>query len=94
MRSFPIFVSFANKPPLVVGGGELAAVKTRLLLKRAATVDVAAKTDGLAPELAELARGHHGAHQLWNLEDRAVEFGPQIVRDSHANVQSDQVGEP
>ena len=57
MRSFPIFVSFANKPPLVVGGGELAAVKTRLLLKRAATVDVAAESDGLAPELAELVRG-------------------------------------
>ena len=32
---FPIFVSFDRKPPLVVGGGELAAVKTRLLLKRA-----------------------------------------------------------
>ena len=57
MRSFPIFVSFANKPPLVVGGGALAAAKTRLLLKRAATVDVAAVADGLAPELAELARG-------------------------------------
>ena len=52
MRSFPIFVSFDGKPPLVVGGGELAAIKTRLLLKRAAIVDVAAET--LAPELVKL----------------------------------------
>ena len=43
MRTFPIFVSFDGKPPLVVGGGELAAVKARLLLKRAPSVDVAAE---------------------------------------------------
>ena len=53
MRTFPIFVSFEGKPPLVVGGGELAAVKARLLLKRAPVVDVAAKQ--VVPELAALA---------------------------------------
>jgi uroporphyrin-III C-methyltransferase/precorrin-2 dehydrogenase/sirohydrochlorin ferrochelatase len=53
MRTFPIFVSFEGKSPLVVGGGELAAMKTRLLLKRAATVDVAA--DEVLTELAALA---------------------------------------
>jgi uroporphyrin-III C-methyltransferase / precorrin-2 dehydrogenase / sirohydrochlorin ferrochelatase len=53
MRTFPIFVSFDGKPPLVVGGGELALVKTRLLLKRAASVDVSAVE--AAPELAALA---------------------------------------
>ena len=52
MRTFPIFVSFDGRPPLVVGGGQLAAVKVRLLLKRADLVDVAA--DALAPELATL----------------------------------------
>jgi uroporphyrin-III C-methyltransferase / precorrin-2 dehydrogenase / sirohydrochlorin ferrochelatase len=52
MRTFPIFVSFEGKPPLVVGGGELAAVKARLLLKRASTVDIAAQD--IMPELAEL----------------------------------------
>ncbi len=52
MRTFPILVSFDGKPPLVVGGGELAAVKARLLLKRAASVDVAA--GGVVPELAAL----------------------------------------
>jgi len=53
MRTFPIFVSFDSKPPLIVGGGELALLKARLLLKRAATVDVAAET--LAPQLSKLA---------------------------------------
>ena len=52
MRTFPILVSFDGKPPLVTGGGELAAVKTRLLLKRAPLVDVAA--DDVTPELAAL----------------------------------------
>jgi len=54
MRTFPIFVSVDRKPPLVTGGGELAAIKARLLLKRAETVDIAA--DGLGPELADLER--------------------------------------
>ncbi len=52
MRTFPILVSFDGKPPLVTGGGELATVKTRLLLKRAPVVDVAA--DEVTPELAAL----------------------------------------
>ncbi|WP_204376973.1 siroheme synthase [Methyloceanibacter methanicus] len=52
MRTFPLFVSFDGKPPLVVGGGPLAAVKARLLLMRADRVDVAAET--LDPELANL----------------------------------------
>ena len=53
MRTFPIFVSFDGKPPLVVGGGELAAVKTRLLLMRAPSVDVAA--DEVTKELTKFA---------------------------------------
>jgi uroporphyrin-III C-methyltransferase / precorrin-2 dehydrogenase / sirohydrochlorin ferrochelatase len=54
MRTFPIFVSVERKSPLVTGGGELAAIKARLLLKRAEIVDVA--TDHIVPELAELER--------------------------------------
>ena len=54
MRTFPIFVSVECKPPLVTGGGELGAIKSRLLLKRAEIVDVAA--DRLVAELAELER--------------------------------------
>jgi uroporphyrin-III C-methyltransferase/precorrin-2 dehydrogenase/sirohydrochlorin ferrochelatase len=53
VRTFPIFVSFDGKAPLVVGGGQLAAVKTRLLLKRAPSVGVAAGE--VVAELAALA---------------------------------------
>lgn len=53
MRLFPIFVSFDRRPPLVVGGGELAAVKIRLLLKRAGLVEVAAGE--VVPEIGSLA---------------------------------------
>ncbi|MGE5259974.1 MAG: siroheme synthase CysG [Actinomycetota bacterium] len=57
MRTFPIFVSFAGKSPLVVGGGELAAMKARLLLKRAPSVDVAASE--VVAELAALVETGH-----------------------------------
>ncbi|HXG77847.1 MAG TPA: siroheme synthase CysG [Methyloceanibacter sp.] len=53
MRTFPILVSFDGKPPLVVGGGELALVKMRLLLKRAPSVDIAAER--VSPEIEALA---------------------------------------
>jgi uroporphyrin-III C-methyltransferase/precorrin-2 dehydrogenase/sirohydrochlorin ferrochelatase len=70
MRTFPILVSFDGKPPLVVGGGELALIKARLLLKRAPSVDISA--DAISPEIAALidkgfaARvpGHPGIDQL------------------------------
>src|SRR5262245_45900194 len=52
MRTFPILISFDGKRPLVTGGGELAAVKTRLLLKRASAVDIAA--DKIGAEIEEL----------------------------------------
>jgi uroporphyrin-III C-methyltransferase / precorrin-2 dehydrogenase / sirohydrochlorin ferrochelatase len=53
MRTFPILVSFDGRPPLVTGGGALAVIKTRLLLKRAPSVDIAA--DAVSPEIAALA---------------------------------------
>ena len=52
MRTFPIFVSVDRKPPLVVGGGDLAAIKARLLLKRAPSVDIAA--GAIVPEISAL----------------------------------------
>ena len=52
MRTFPILVSFDGKPPLVTGGGELAAVKARLLLKRAPCVDT--PPISVVPEIAAL----------------------------------------
>jgi len=52
MNQFPIFLSLAGTAPLVVGGGELAAVKARLLLKRARLVEVA--SDRPSPQLTAL----------------------------------------
>lgn len=42
MASFPVFIELGTTAPVVVGGGDLALSKTRLLLKRADRVDVAA----------------------------------------------------
>lgn len=53
MRTFPIYIDVAGKPPLVVGGGELAAIKARLLLMRAPRIEVAAKA--LVPAFARFA---------------------------------------
>lgn len=40
MAGFPIFVDVGGVPPLVIGSGDLALAKVRLLLKRAPVVDV------------------------------------------------------
>ena len=52
MSSFPIFVTVDGVAPLIVGGGELAAIKARLLLKRAPRIAVAA--DAMEPALKAL----------------------------------------
>jgi uroporphyrin-III C-methyltransferase/precorrin-2 dehydrogenase/sirohydrochlorin ferrochelatase len=57
---FPIFVDLNGQPVLVVGGGEVAARKIRLLLKACARVNVVARE--LNEELSGLASGgaiHH-----------------------------------
>lgn len=66
MASFPIFVDVGTQPPLVMGGSELALAKTRLLLKRAARVDVVATR--LVPGFAELV----ASEQVVRLGDGAV----------------------
>ena len=54
MRYFPAFHDLSVRPSLVVGGGELAARKLRLLLKAGAKVVVVAPSAD--PEIAGLAR--------------------------------------
>ncbi len=53
MKYFPAFLDLSGRPALVVGGGELAARKVRLLLKAGARVTVVAPHIGA--ELAQLA---------------------------------------
>ena len=50
---FPIFVDLKGQPVLVVGGGEVAARKIRLLLRSAAQVQVVARE--LNEDLAAMA---------------------------------------
>ncbi len=63
MRYFPIFIDLKDRPVLVVGGGEEALRKVRLLLKTEARIHVAAAA--LHPELAAnrrvnwISRGYH-----------------------------------
>jgi uroporphyrin-III C-methyltransferase/precorrin-2 dehydrogenase/sirohydrochlorin ferrochelatase len=61
MSHFPVFFDLADRPVLVVGGGELAARKVRLLRKARARVTVVAPR--LAPELAALAAAAEIAHR-------------------------------
>lgn len=63
MRYFPIFIDLKDRPVTVIGGGEEALRKIRLLLKTEAVINVVAPS--LHPELATLsrvnwiARGYH-----------------------------------
>jgi uroporphyrin-III C-methyltransferase / precorrin-2 dehydrogenase / sirohydrochlorin ferrochelatase len=52
MAGFPIFIEFGRVPPLVVGSTPLAVIKSRLLLKRAASVTFAA--DLITPDVQML----------------------------------------
>src|SRR5262245_20394852 len=52
MRTFPIFIDLAESRVVVIGGGEQATQKVRLLLKTPAKIEVVHET--LNDELAEL----------------------------------------
>ena len=52
MKYFPIYVDLDRQPVLVVGGGEQAAQKVRLLLKT--TADITVVAEALEPELEKL----------------------------------------
>ena len=67
MRYFPIFIDLGGKTVIVVGGGEEALRKVRLLLKTTAAIEVIAPA--LHDELAAEARVH------W----RARHFEPRLL---------------
>ena len=48
MRTFPLFIDVTGKPPIVFGGNDMAAIKARLVAKRAPRIDVATADPGEA----------------------------------------------
>jgi len=60
MKTFPMFLQMAGRRVVIVGGGEQAAQKTRLILKTEAKIEIWA--DALDPELSDLAQQGRIAH--------------------------------
>ena len=73
MKTFPMFLQMAGRRVVIVGGGEQAAQKTRLILKTQAQIDVLAMD--LDPELADLAAAGRVTH-------RAGAITPQDFADT------------
>ena len=61
MKTFPMFLQMAGRRVVIVGGGEQAAQKARLILKTEAKVEIWAPT--LDPELSDLATEGRVTHQ-------------------------------
>ena len=61
MKTFPMFLQMAGRRVVIVGGGEQAAQKARLILKTDALVEIWAPT--LDPELGELAKTGRVTHK-------------------------------
>ena len=63
MKTFPMFLQMAGRRVVIVGGGEQAAQKARLILKTDAQICVWAPV--LEPELAGLAAQGRITHETW-----------------------------
>lgn len=77
MKTFPMFIQMAGRKVVIVGGGEQAAQKTRLMLKTQALIVVHAEE--LEGELAALAAEarithHRGAITARDFTDTALVF--------------------
>ena len=77
MKTFPMFLQMTGRRVVVVGGGEQAAQKVRLILKTEALIDVYSPT--LEPELSSLAsegriRHCYGAIAPACFQDAALTF--------------------
>lgn len=77
MDYFPIFLKLNDKPCLVVGGGEVALRKVRLLTAAGGVVTVVAPE--LVPELTELARQGGVRHQAGRFEDGVLDTAPYFL---------------
>jgi len=65
MKTFPMFLQMAGRRVVIVGGGEQAAQKARLILKTEAKVEIWAPT--LDPELADLSDAGRVTHHVGSI---------------------------
>ncbi len=70
MRWFPMFLDTASRPVVVVGGGEQAAQKMRLLVRTEARLTLMA--EALVPELAAHVAAGRAAHVPAALDEAAL----------------------
>ncbi len=89
MASFPVFLDVSTVPPLIVGGGEVALIKARLLLKRAARVTFA--TVNAVPGIHALA-AEGKAEILADAPDNALIAGrPLVISATQDDVEDGRV---
>jgi|GEM_PF-2592574 len=64
MKTFPMFLKMEQRSVVIIGGGEEAAQKCRLMLKTEANVTLVA--DELEPELCEYLKKVVSPNTLWS----------------------------
>lgn len=89
MASFPIFVDLHDRPPLVVGGGDLALLKVRLLLKRAELVDVAA--DRLVSGLREYVDAGRVRLVTANAGEPCIRARPLVISATRNDAEDERI---
>ncbi|HUB89005.1 MAG TPA: siroheme synthase CysG [Dyella sp.] len=92
MLLYPLFADLRDRPVLVVGGGDVAARKTAMLLKAGARVTVGARV--LAPELREWARTgritwRQGTYQAEWLDGTWLAIAATRSRSLNAHIAAD-----
>lgn len=91
MKTFPMFLRMSDRRVIIVGGGEQAAQKCRLMLKTEAQIEIAAtRLDDELKELAQQGRVKHisGALQASVFRNTALVFVATGCPGADASVQS------
>ena len=89
MDHLPVFLKLRQSPCLVVGGGEVAERKVRLLLKAGAIVTVLASE--LTDELARLRDKDEIRHRTGVISDHLISGMKIVIAASHDKVVNQQV---
>ena len=89
MDHLPVFLKLRQSPCLVVGGGEVAERKVRLLLKAGAIVTVLASE--LTDELARLRDNDEIEHRTGIISDHLISGMKIVIAASHDNDVNQQV---